>query len=134
MRTGKTCVMQLEKYKPKNIERVILQSLKLEMKNGKIPVYMKTMKVSSIEFVGVNSLRFNQRVQVGQFIESEYQEQKEMVRKTGMVKPLLVERITHKVLSGNLLLLIAMELGRTHVPVVFTDLKSKQNQVLRPVA
>lgn len=104
------------------------------MKNGKIPVYMKTMKVSSIEFVGVNSLRFNQRVQVGQFTESEYQEQKEMVRETGMVKPLLVERITNKVLSGNLLLLIAMELGITHVPVIFTDLKSKQNQVLRPVA
>lgn len=104
------------------------------MKNGKIPDYMKTMKVSSIEFVGVNSLRFNQRVQFGQFTESEYQEQKEMVRKTGMFKPLLVERITNKVLSGNLLLLIAMELGITHVPVIFTDLKSKQNQVLRPVA
>jgi len=95
---------------------------------------MKTIKVSSIEFVGVNSLRFNQRVRVGQFTESEYQVQKEMVRETGMVKPLLVERISNKVLSGNLLLLIAMELGITHVPVVFTDLKSKQNRVLRPVA
>ena len=95
---------------------------------------MKTIKVSSIEFVRVNSLRFNQRVQLGQFTESEYQEQKEMVRKTGMVKPLLVERITNKVLSGNLLLLIAMEIGITHVPVIFTDLKSKQKRVLRPVA
>jgi hypothetical protein len=95
---------------------------------------MKTIKVSSIEFVGVNSLRFNQSVRVDQFTESEYQEQKEMVRETGMVKPLLVERISNKVLSGNLLLLIAMELGITHVPVIFTDLKSKQNRVLRPVA
>jgi len=58
----------------------------------------------------------------------------EIVRKTGMVKPLLVERISNKVLSDNLLLLISMELGITHVPVIFTDLKSKQNQVLHPVA
>ena len=95
---------------------------------------MKTMKVSIIEFVGVNSLRFNQRVQFGQFTESEYQEQMEIVRKTGMVKPLLVERISNKVLSGNLLLLIAFEMGLTHVPVVYADFKPQTNRILRSVA
>jgi len=91
---------------------------------------MKTLKVSSIEFVKVSDLRFNSKAQV----KSDFQSVLEKVKENGMSKPLLVERITNKVLSGNLLLLIALELGITHVPVVYTDLKSQQNQVLRSVA
>ena len=91
---------------------------------------MKTMKVSSIEFVKVSDLRFNPKAK----IEHDFQSTLERVRETGMSKPLMVERITNKVISGNLLLLIALELGITHVPVIYTDLNSKQNQVLRPVA
>lgn len=91
---------------------------------------MKTMKVSCIEFVKVSDLRFNPKAK----IEQDFQSTLKRVRETGMSKPLLVERMTNKVLSGNLLLLIALELGITHVQVVFTDLNSKQNQVLRPVA
>jgi hypothetical protein len=91
---------------------------------------MKTMKVSSIEFVKVTDLRFNTKAR----IETDIQSVLERVKEKGMSKPLLVERITNKVLSGNLLLLVALELGITHVPVVYTDLKSQQNQVLRSVA
>jgi len=91
---------------------------------------MKTLKVSSIEFVKVTDLRFNTKAR----IETDFQSVLERVKENGMSKPLLVERITNKVLSGNLLLLIALELGITHVPVVYTDLKSQQNQVLRSVA
>jgi ParB-like chromosome segregation protein Spo0J len=91
---------------------------------------MKTLKVSSIEFVKVTDLRFNTKAR----IETDFQSVLEKVKENGMSKPLLVERITNKVLSGNLLLLIALELGITHVPVVYTDLKSQQNQVLRSVA
>ena len=88
------------------------------------------MKVSSIEFVKVTDLRFNTKAR----IEMDFQSVLERVKENGMSKPLLVERITNKVLSGNLLLLVALELGITHVPVVYTDLKSQQNQVLRSVA
>jgi len=91
---------------------------------------MKTLKVSSIEFVKVTDLRFNTKAR----IETDFQSVLERVKENGMSKPLLVERITNKVLSGNLLLLVALELGITHVPVVYTDLKSQQNQVLRSVA
>ncbi len=91
---------------------------------------MKTMKVSSIEFVKVTDLRFNTKAR----IETDIQSVLERVKEEGMSKPLLVERITNKVLSGNLLLLVALELGITYVPVVYTDLKSQQNQVLRSVA
>jgi hypothetical protein len=91
---------------------------------------MKTLKVSSIEFVKVTDLRFNTKAR----IETDFQSVLERVKEKGMSKPLLVERITNKVLSGNLLLLVALELGITHVPVVYTDLKSQQNQVLRSVA
>ena len=91
---------------------------------------MKTMKVSSIEFVKVTDLRFNTKAR----IETDFQSVLERVKENGMSKPLLVERITNKVLSGNLLLLVALELGITHVPVVYTDLKSKENQVLLSVA
>ena len=95
-----------------------------------ITVIMKTLKVSSIEFVKVTDLRFNTKAR----IETDFQSVLERVKENGMSKPLLVERITNKVLSGNLLLLIALELGITHVPVVYTDLKSKENQVLLSVA
>jgi ParB-like chromosome segregation protein Spo0J len=91
---------------------------------------MKTLKVSSIEFVKVTDLRFNTKAR----IETDFQSVLERVKENGMSKPLLVERITNKVLSGNLLLLVALELGITHVPVVYTDLKSKENQVLLSVA
>jgi ParB-like chromosome segregation protein Spo0J len=91
---------------------------------------MKTLKVSPIEFVKVSDLRFNTKAR----IETDFQSVLEKVKENGMSKPLLVERITNKVLSGNLLLPIALELGITHVPVVYTDLKSQQNQVLRSVA
>jgi len=103
--------------------------MKLEI-NKEITVIMKTMKVSSIEFVKVTDLRFNTKAR----IETDFQSVLEKVKENGMSKPLLVERITNKVLSGNLLLLVALELGITHVPVVYTDLKSQQNQVLRSVA
>ena len=88
------------------------------------------MKVSSIEFIKVTDLRFNTKAR----IETDFQSVLERVKENGMSKPLLVERITNKVLSGNLLLLVALELGITHVPVVYTDLKSKENQVLLSVA
>jgi ParB-like chromosome segregation protein Spo0J len=91
---------------------------------------MKTMKVSSIEFVKVSDLRFNTKAR----IETDFQSVLESVKENGISKPLLVERITNKVLSGNLLLLIALELGITHVPVVYSDLKAIQNQVLRSAA
>jgi hypothetical protein len=91
---------------------------------------MKTLKVTRIEFVKVSDLRMNTKAR----IETDFQSVLEKVKENGMSKPLLVEMITNKVLSGNLLLLIALELGITHVPVVYTDLKSQQNQVLRSVA
>jgi hypothetical protein len=91
---------------------------------------MKTLKVSSIEFVKVSDLRFNTKAG----IETDFQSVLESVKENGISKPLLVERITNKVLSGNLLLLIALELGITHVPVVHSDLKAIQNQVLRSAA
>ena len=91
---------------------------------------MKTLKISRIEFVKVTDLRFNTKAR----IETDFQSVLESVKENGMSKPLLVERITNKVLSGNLLLLVALELGITYVPVVYTDLKSQQNQVLRSVA
>jgi hypothetical protein len=91
---------------------------------------MKTMKVSSIELVKVTDLRFNTKAR----IETDFQSVLKSVKENGISKPLLVERITNKVLSGNLLLLIALELGITHVPVVYSDLKSIQNQVLRSAA
>ena len=77
---------------------------------------MKTLKVSSIEFVKVTDLRFNTNAR----IETDFQSFLERVKENGMSKPLLVEKITNKVLSGNLLLLVSLELGITHVPVVYT--------------
>ena len=93
---------------------------------------MRVLKSTPIEFVKIQKLRLNQ---VSRSItEGEYQLLIEKVRETGMSKPLLVERITNKVLSGNLLLLIAFELGLTHLPVIYMDLNSSKYQELRSVA
>ena len=95
---------------------------------------MKAMKVSSVEVVKTNSLRFNTQVAERSFTEQEYLEQKEKMRNSGITSPLVVERVTQKVLSGNLLLLIAFEMGLSHVPVVYADFKSQTNRNLRSVA
>lgn len=92
------------------------------------------MNVSNIEFAKTTDLQFNKNLQNKLVDEREYASLMEKVRMTGMTKPLLVERITNKVLSGNLLLLIALELGISYIPVVYTDLRSNLNRVLRPVA
>ena len=92
------------------------------------------MNVSNIEFAKTTDLQFNKNLQNKLVDEREYASLMEKVRMTGMTKPLLVERITNKVLSGNLLLLIALELGFSYIPVVYTDLRSNLNRVLRPVA
>lgn len=92
------------------------------------------MNVSNIEFAKTTDLQFSKNLQNKLVDEREYASLMEKVRMTGMTKPLLVERITNKVLSGNLLLLIALELGLSYIPVVYTDLRSNLNTVLRPVA
>lgn len=92
------------------------------------------MNVSNIEFAKTTDLQFSKNLQNKLVDEREYASLMEKVRMTGMTKPLLVERITNKVLSGNLLLLIALELGFSYIPVVYTDLRSNLNRVLRPVA
>ena len=100
-----------------------------------IPVSkMRVVKSTSIVLVKIQKLRFNQGLKSEMFTESEYQSLKEKVRETGISKPLLVERISNKVLSGNLLLLIAFELGLTHLPVIYMDLNSSKYQELRSVA
>lgn len=95
---------------------------------------MKAMKVSGVEVVKLDSLRFNPHVAERSFTEKEYLEQKEKMRNSGITSPFVVERVTQKVLSGNLLLLIAFEMGLTHVPVVYTDFKPQTNRILRSVA
>jgi hypothetical protein len=92
------------------------------------------MNVSNVEFAKTTDLKFSKNLQKKLVDEREYASLMEKVRMTGMTKPLLVERITNKVLSGNLLLLIALELGLSYIPVVYTDLRSNLNRVLRPVA
>jgi hypothetical protein len=84
---------------------------------------MNTKKTSTPLLVKVSNLRFNQRVK-NKFSEGDYLNVKERIKQVGFSTPLVVERITNKVLSGNLLLLIALELGISNIPVVYLDLNS----------
>jgi hypothetical protein len=84
---------------------------------------MNTKKTSTPLLVKVSNLRFNQKVK-NKFSEDDYLNVKERIKEVGFSTPLVVERITNKVLSGNLLLLIALELGISVIPVVYLDLKS----------
>jgi ParB-like chromosome segregation protein Spo0J len=105
------------------------------VENNKIlPVEMKTIKTSGIEFVSINKLKFNPTAVCNELTINNYEEFKKQLSETGISKPLLVERITNKVLSGNLLLLIALELGIKNLPVIYLDHNSKKNQATRSVA
>lgn len=95
---------------------------------------MKTIKTSGIEFVSINKLKFNPTAVCNDLTINNYEQFKKQLKETGISKPLLVERITNKVLSGNLLLLIALELGIKNLPVIYLDHNSKKNQVTRSVA
>jgi len=59
-------------------------------------------------------------------VPSNYEEIKKSIEEHGIIEPLIVDRATNVLISGNLRLQIALELGMKTVPVIYKDIEKSE--------
>jgi ParB-like chromosome segregation protein Spo0J len=59
-------------------------------------------------------------------VPSNYEEIKKSIEEHGIIEPLIVDRATNVLISGNLRLQIALELGMKTVPVIYKDVEKSE--------
>jgi len=91
---------------------------------------MSTQTQNQIVLVSTNNLVFNQTICDIYTTPENYQEIKENIQKYGIIQPLLVNESDYQVISGNLRLKIAIELGFDVVPVCFKKLTQNELNVI----
>lgn len=62
-------------------------------------------------------------------IPSNYEEIKKNIKENGIIEPLLVNKETNVIISGNLRYQIAVELNLTEVPVIFQEIEEKEMDI-----
>lgn len=87
---------------------------------------MSTQINNEIVLVATNQLTFNQAVLKIYSTPQNYDAIKENIQEVGVIQPLLVNESDMQVISGNLRLKIAMELGFEEVPVIFQNLSKNE--------
>lgn len=90
---------------------------------------MKKRKLSSVSVVNPLELKVNSTTQSLYVIPTNYEEILNNIREFGILTPLLVN-LDYEVISGNLRLMIAIELKLKEVPVVFTDTSKEKMDIL----
>ena len=91
---------------------------------------MKTQTNNEIVQVSTSKLVFNQTICNIYSTPENYTEIKENIKKYGVIQPLLVNENDFQVISGNLRLKIALELGYQSIPVIFNSLSEVEMQVI----
>ena len=91
---------------------------------------MSTQTKNEIVLVSTNNLVFNQTICDIYSTPENYQEIKENIQKHGIIQPLLVNEGDNQVISGNLRLKIAKELGIEFVPVCFQNLTQNELNII----
>ena len=91
---------------------------------------MSTQTKKEIVLVSTNNLEFNQTICDIYSTPENYQEIKENIQKHGIIQPLLVNEIDNQVISGNLRLKIAKELGIEFVDVCFINLTQNELNII----
>ncbi len=87
---------------------------------------MSTQINNTIVMVATNQLTFNQAVLDIYSTPENYDAIKENIQEVGVIQPLLVNKSDMQVISGNLRLKIAIELGFEEVPVIFHNLSKNE--------
>lgn len=91
---------------------------------------MKTQVNKQVEEVNPNDLVLNQTIVDIYSTPENFKEMKSNILQFGVIQPILVNRSNMVVVSGNLRLQIARELGFTHVPVIFYDLSADELNII----
>ena len=91
---------------------------------------MSTQTKNQIVLVSTNNLAFNQTICDIYSTPENYKEIKENIQKHGIIQPLLVNEGDNQVISGNLRLKIAKELGIEFVPVCFQNLTQNELNII----
>ena len=91
---------------------------------------MSTQTKNQIVLVSTNNLAFNQTICDIYSTPENYKEIKENIQKHGIIQPLLVNESDNQVISGNLRLKIAKELGIEFVPVCFQNLTQNELNII----
>jgi DNA modification methylase len=80
--------------------------------------------------VSVNSIVLNRTILSIYSTPKNYEDIKKNILKIGIIQPILVDRSTMEVVSGNLRLQIARDLGYEVVPVLFFDLSQQEMDII----
>ena len=91
---------------------------------------MTTVSNNEIVLVSTDKLVFNQLICDIYSTPENYREIKENIQKHGIIQPLLVNESDYQVISGNLRLKIAIELGYNVVPVCFQNLTQNELNII----
>ena len=84
---------------------------------------------SQVTLVETSSLISNKKKLEIYQAPANYEEIKLNIQEHGIIEPLLVNKKTNVLISGNLRLQIAIELGLNEVPVIFKEVKEKEMDI-----
>lgn len=84
---------------------------------------------TKVMLINTGSIRPNQTKLEMYKLPENYDSIKKSIQNEGIIEPLLVNKKTNVIISGNLRLQIAKELGLPQVPVIFTDIKEDEMDV-----
>lgn len=91
---------------------------------------MSTQTKNQIVPVSTSKLVFNKTICDIYSTPENFGEIKENIQKNGIIQPLLVNEDDNQVISGNLRLNIAIELGYTEVPVIYQNLNENELNII----
>ena len=84
---------------------------------------------SEVRQVSIDEIHLNQMKDEFFQIPENYDAIKLSIEREGIIEPILVNRETHEIISGNLRLQIAKELGMTIVPVIYQDIAQEEMDI-----
>jgi hypothetical protein len=91
---------------------------------------MATINTNEIVEITASLLIPNQLGREIYSLPANYESMKANIDEVGIIQPILVNASDFRVISGNLRLKIALELGRETVPVLFVDLTTEEMDVI----
>jgi ParB/RepB/Spo0J family partition protein len=90
----------------------------------------KAIKTNEVVLVSTSDLTLNQLGVDTYSTPQNYNEIKENILQLGVIQPILVNPNDYQVISGNLRVQIAQELGMEEVPVIFWDLNEQEMEIV----
>jgi hypothetical protein len=87
---------------------------------------MFNTKENGFTYLDPKTLIINEKINAIYGTPPNYDDIRDNIKAFGIIQPIIVNRSTLEVISGNLRLKVALELGKTEVPVVYCELEMVQ--------